>query len=136
MNALSLFHRAVAAWIERTFAAPTAVACRIARVGERFGTACGGRHSRRYRHPDVVVDERAVVLAVRSQTASHPKWSWNWRRNDHRAKIKECHPDKVMGLAREFQELANRKTANHVPGASACLASGPKCYEIQTDSAG
>jgi hypothetical protein len=28
----------------------------------------------------------------------------------YRAKIKECHPDKVMGLAREFQELADRKT--------------------------
>jgi DnaJ-domain-containing protein 1 len=28
----------------------------------------------------------------------------------YRTKIKECHPDKVMGLAREFQELADRKT--------------------------
>jgi preprotein translocase subunit Sec63 len=28
----------------------------------------------------------------------------------YHAKIKECHPDKVMGLAREFQELADRKT--------------------------
>jgi DnaJ-domain-containing protein 1 len=28
----------------------------------------------------------------------------------YRTKIKECHPDKVTGLAREFQELADRKT--------------------------
>jgi DnaJ domain len=28
----------------------------------------------------------------------------------YRTKIKECHPDKVIGLAREFQELADRKT--------------------------
>jgi curved DNA-binding protein CbpA len=28
----------------------------------------------------------------------------------YRTKIKECHPDKVMGLASEFQELADRKT--------------------------
>jgi DnaJ-domain-containing protein 1 len=28
----------------------------------------------------------------------------------YRTKIKECHPDKVTGLAREFQDLADRKT--------------------------
>jgi hypothetical protein len=33
----------------------------------------------------------------------------------YRAKIKECHPDKVMGLAREFQELAERKTKEMNP---------------------
>jgi DnaJ-domain-containing protein 1 len=28
----------------------------------------------------------------------------------YRTKIKQCHPDKVMGLAKEFQELADSKT--------------------------
>jgi hypothetical protein len=79
----------------------------------------------------VVVDERAVFLAVRGQTASHPKWPWNWRRNDHRTKIKECHPDKVMGLAREFQELADRKTANYVPGTSAMSRKRPEVLPTQ-----
>jgi DnaJ-domain-containing protein 1 len=28
----------------------------------------------------------------------------------YRTKIKQCHPDRVMGLGEEFQQLADRKT--------------------------
>jgi hypothetical protein len=78
----------------------------------------------------VVIDERAVFLAVAARP--HPMRSGlGTGEGTTIAQRSKSHPDKVMGLAREFQELTDRKTANYVPGTSAMSRKRPEVLPTQ-----